>query len=97
MKECKQEYIAWINENQWEEGSEGSKLFDEAEMEGEVKEDKEVDANGKLLEALKSNEDIPIQVLHEKPPKESHAVSGKAIILVGISYDDEINKDTQLP
>ena len=60
MKECKQEYIAWINENQWEEGSEGSKLFDEAEMEGEIKEDKEVDANGKLLEALKSIETILI-------------------------------------
>ena len=61
-------------------------------MEGEVEEGEEVDSN-ELLEALKSNENISIEILHEEPPKESNTVSGKAISLISISADDDINKD----
>ena len=61
-------------------------------MEGEVEEGEEVDSN-ELLEALKSNENISIEILHEEPPKESNTVSGKTISLISINYDDDINKD----
>ena len=60
-------------------------------MGGEVEEDAK-----ELLEALQSNENIPIEILHEEPPKESNEVSGKAISLVGFSDDGDINKDAQL-
>ena len=63
-------------------------------MEREVEEDEEIDAK-EPLEALQSNENIPIEILNEEPPKESNAVSGKVISLVGLSDDDDINKDVQ--
>ena len=63
-------------------------------MEGEIEEDEEVDTN-ELLKALQSNENIPIEILHEEPRKESNTVSGKTISLVGISCDENINKETQ--
>ena len=49
------------NYNQWQEGSEGFELFDWEEIEGEVEEDKEVDAK-EPLEALQPRENIPIEM-----------------------------------
>ena len=76
------------------ERSECSPLFDGEEMEGEVEEDDEVDAN-KLLKTLQSNRKIRIKILHEEPPKENNTVSGKAISSAGISDDGDIKKDAQ--
>ena len=72
----------------------GLDFSDGEEMEGEVEVDKQVDAN-ELLEVLQSNENIPIKILHEEPPIESNTVSEKAISLVSISNDDDINKNAQ--
>eukprot|EP00112_Aurelia_sp_Birch-Aquarium-sp1_P025292 Seg8334.1 transcript_id=Seg8334.1/GoldUCD/mRNA.D3Y31 product="hypothetical protein" protein_id=Seg8334.1/GoldUCD/D3Y31 len=48
-----------------------------------------------LLEALLSIDNIPIETWNEQPPRESNTVSGNAISLVGISEDEDINKDAQ--
>ena len=63
-------------------------------MEWEVEEEEEVDAN-ELLEALQSNGNIPIEILHEETQKENNTLFEKAISLVSTSDDDDINKDAQ--
>ena len=61
------------NYNQWQEGSEGFELFDWEEIEREVEEDKEVDAN-KPLEALQSKENIPIEMKSMKSHQKKHSL-----------------------
>ena len=63
-------------------------------MEWEVEEEEEVNAN-ELLEALQSNGNIPIEILHEETQKENNTLFEKAISLVSTSDDDDINKDAQ--
>ena len=63
-------------------------------MEGEVEEDEEVDAN-ELLEALQSNENNPIEILHEDPPRESNTAYWKAVSLIGVRDEDDITKDAE--
>ena len=83
------------NYNQWKEGSEGFELFDWEEIEGEVEEDKEVDVK-EPLEALQPRENISIEMNSMKShQKKDNIVSGKAISLVSISEDDNINEDVQ--
>ena len=75
--------------------TEGTEIFDGEEM-GEEDADDEEEANtDQLLEALQSNDNIAIETWNEEPPRESNAVSGNAISLVGISEDEDINKDAQ--
>ena len=59
--------------------AESSERSDEKEMEEEVEEDKEVDAN-ELLEVLQSSENITVNILHKKPPRESNTISVKQIL-----------------
>ena len=42
-----------------------------------------------------SNEIIPIKIMHEDPPRDSDTLSAKSIPLLGISDNDDINKDAQ--
>ena len=62
--------------------------------EEDAEDDEEVNTD-QLLEALKSNDNIPIETWNEEPPRESNTVSGNAISLVGISKDEDINKDAK--
>ena len=56
--------------------SECSQFFGGEEIERELKEDQNLNANN-LLKTVQSNRRIPIKFLYEEPPKESNTVSGK--------------------
>ena len=65
-----------------EKNTEASELLDGEEMgEEDAENDEEVNTD-QLLEALQSNDNIPIETWNEEPPRESNTVSGNAISLV---------------
>ena len=75
---------------------EGTELFDGEELE-EFHEDEDEEADefpaDQLLEALSGS--IPVEIVNQEPAKESNAVTGNTVSLVGISRNEEINKDAK--
>ena len=74
---------------------EASELLDGEKMGEEDAEDDEEVNTDQLLQALQSNDNIPIETWNEEPPRESNTLSRNAILLVGISEEEDIDKDAK--
>ena len=76
------------------QNTEASELLHGEEMGEEDAEDDEEVNTDQLLEALQSN-NILIEPWNEEPPRESNPISGNTTSLVGISDEEDLNKDAK--